>query len=403
MSATAGEKVGFLDDGSAFARGIGNTSIVVFLLAMLIPVRGLSFIPSLEDVPINSLAILTMGVIGVFAASRWRIRAGLVTFTAVVLPVWLIGSTWLLHGDPALRRSLNIAALLLGGAAIASGRIHLRSLIRGLTIGLLVATLVSIALSRGGESRLSGLLGDPNQAGFVIVTIGLLALQGAKGWVYRTAIFLFVGATLVLTVSRTSMFAMLIGVAWALWGYRLPRLLGAGLLAVAIPLYTWLIGLAEDSTLFQEREGSDELRERLRGVEQFMVDDAGLIGKGLGTAIADLGDISLYFHNSYRAMWQEGGLIALILLIALLVGLFFLGGRLPADKRPAWAEAAVIAAAICSFNIGFSITHPVFAVAVGCLVAMNAANREGIDWEMQPVHIPKGTGDPVARKLRAAG
>lgn len=399
------EKIGLLEDGSKFARGIGNTSIAVFLLALMIPVRGLEALGvNLGGWPINSAAFLIIGLVGLTASSRWKIRQPLVISVGIALPVWLVLSTWLLQGDDAVRRPGSIIALMLGGMAIATGRIHLRSLIRGLTVGLILAAIASavLALSRG--ERLGGLLGDANQAGFVIVTVGLLALQGSRRLAYRIPLFLALSAALILTLSRTSMFALLIGVLWALFGNRLPRWLGAIGLALAVPVYQWLGNAMDAGGWFSDREGSDELRVRLAIVEQQLVDEAGWLGKGLGTAIADMDGITLFFHNSYRAMQIEGGIVALVLLIAFLVGLYLMGGQLAPKERPGWAEGAVIAACICSFNIGFSITHPVFAAAVGCLIAMNAAIRSGVDWELQPVHIPRGvTSVVVPEVVRSAG
>lgn len=399
-----GESRSFLDDGSPFAEGIGNTSLAVFLLAIWIPVRGFETIfPALGEWPVNSVAILLLGAVGVVAAARWQVKQPVVVLAGVLLPIWLVTSTWLLHGDPAFRRSMNIIALLVGAAAIATGRIHLRSLIRGLTVGLVLALVVSAARAVTRDERLSGLLGDPNQAGFIAVTMGLIAMQGARRTPDKAFLLIVTGASVMLTVSRTSMFAMLVGVLWAVVGYRLPRWLAAGFLIVAVPLYTALVNLVNTQSWFVEREGSDALRVRLAAAERAAVADAGWTGQGLGTTVVDLGDVTLFFHNSYRAMYQEGGLIALGLLVILLAGLFVMGGRLPPQRRCSWAEAAIIAAAICSFNIGFSITHPVFAVAVGCLIAFNTAARDGIDWERQPVHLPKGVQTPVIESVQRLG
>ena len=202
------------------------------------------------------------------------------------------------------------------------------------------------------------------------------------------------GGAVLLTVSRTSLFALLAATLWALVGPRLGRWASVAAVAVAWPVYQLLVGAARDNGFFAERAGSDALRLRLAVIEGIMADDAGLKGMGLGTAKAVVDGAPLWFHNSYSALRVEGGVIAFGLLVVCLAALFWSIHQVPADRRNAWYESAVLAGLICSLNIGFSLTSVSMAVAVGMYV---------LYWR-QSVGATDGDGDEGADvATRAAG
>ena len=59
------------------------------------------------------------------------------------------------------------------------GRFHVGGMARGLAAGLLVsAGAYFLGFGAVYEGRLTGLLGDPNAAGYLLTTLGCLALAG---------------------------------------------------------------------------------------------------------------------------------------------------------------------------------------------------------------------------------
>ncbi|MBB1517130.1 hypothetical protein H5398_14330 [Tessaracoccus sp. MC1679] len=361
----------------------GDIVIPVFLLGMLIPVRGVEFlIPSLT-LPVNTLACLGLVGIGVWAGARWRAGSLLVSLAGTGLVLWLVGWTLWVHGLGELRRSVNIIILFAVAAVLGAGRLHVRSVSRGVVIGMLIALAFSAALipSSSYEGRLTGVLGDPNAAGYVLTTLGFAVIQSIRTRRARLAFWAVVGIGVLLTVSRTTLFAYAVATLWVLCAPRMNRLTSIATLGVSAALYAWVDALAEARGWFSDREGSDDLREALALAEQQMVRDAGWLGQGLGTAEVPIRGTTLFFHNSYRAMQTEGGLIAMGLLIALIVGVFLMFHQLPSNDRPVWAEAALICGIIVSFNIGFSLTSPPIAVALGLYLAYHGAARTRIEAE----------------------
>ncbi len=197
--------------------------------------------------------------------------------------------------------------------------------------------------------------------------------------------------TIWLTQSRTSMFALAIATLWVLFGRRFGRILSLGALIGVVWLFQWASEYAERQGWFQERLGSDNLRDRLTESERILTDSAGWWGHGLGTALAEFEGVTLFFHNSFRALQTEGGLIALILLIIMGISLYWNFHELPATHRPVWAEAAIIAALICSINIGYSLTSVPMAMAVGMYIAYHCLAREELAAEAAVGELEKPT------------
>ncbi|MBB1513184.1 hypothetical protein H5399_12850 [Tessaracoccus sp. MC1627] len=358
----------------------GDIVIPVFLLGMLIPVRGVEFLIPALTLPVNTLACAALVGIGVWAGARWKAGSVLVSLAGTGLVLWLVGWTLWMHGLDELRRSLNIITLFAVAAVLGAGRLHVRSVTRGVVIGMIIALAFSAALIPGSsyEGRLTGVLGDPNAAGYVLTTLGFAVIQSLRTRRARLAFWAVVGIGVLLTVSRTTLFAYAVATLWVWFAPRINRLLSVATLGVSAALYAWMDALAEERGWFTERSGSDDLRAALALAEQQMVRDAGWLGQGLGTAEVQIRGTTLFFHNSYRAMQTEGGLIAMGLLIALIVGVFLMFHQLPAKDRPVWAEGALICGLICSFNIGFSLTSPPIAVALGLYLAYHGAARERI-------------------------
>lgn len=352
--------------------GTGEIQPAVFLLAALLPVRGLSsLVPSLSNIPVNTVAAIGLAILGFTRRPEGQLRRPLLALSGVFLVAWLEAVTLASTQLSELRRMGAIAALYLLVWVLSTGRVDLRSVSRGAMTGLLMAIAIGVVLLPVSSyaGRLTGVLGDPNGAGFVIVAIGLACLQWYQPGRQRGILLALLCVGVLLTWSRTTFFALGVAVLWVLLGRRLGRLASLVGLASVTYLYYWANGVMEANGWFVERQGSDDLRERLAIASARLVEEAGWTGHGLGSALVDLGDTTLWFHNSFDVMRAEGGLVAFIALIVLLGLLFLRVHDLPASSRPLWAEGAIIAGLICSTNIGFSLTAPAMAVAIGLYLA----------------------------------
>jgi hypothetical protein len=348
------------------AAASGGLQIVVVLLAACLPLR-----PTISGFPLSTMAAALLVVLAAFHRPTVTGRVPRVAALAFVgLVLWMVGASTVFHGIE-VRRAGNLLVLLALVWVLGQGRIHSPSFVAGLALGW-AGGIAHAVLTRDEstyDGRITGYLGDPNGAGFVIVTLGCVLIAYARSSGRRTwPLWLFTGAAVALTFSRTSLFAFLAATLWALAAPRLGRWSSLAALVVAWPVYWWLVDAVRETGFFAERAGSDHLRDRLIVVEGLMVDEAGWRGLGLGSAHAVVNDASLWFHNSFRALWVEGGAVAFGLLVVGLVALFWSIHQVPRERRNAWYEAAILAALICSINIGFSLTSVTMAVAVGMYV-----------------------------------
>lgn len=363
--------------------GIGDTVIPVFILSALLPLRGIHhLIPGIPDLPINTMAAIALVGLSFFFRPRWRVGMLGLGIAAAALAATLLIPSALSQEDFNLRRAGSLATLFGLGFVVAQGRLHLDSVRRGLLTGLIAGAALSlIAPSSGYEGRLTGVLGDPNGYAFTMVVIGFVVAQGVRRRRYMFFLLAFIGVTIWFTQSRTTLFAFAVALLWAALGRRLGKLIGILTLIGITWAFQWTSEFSERQGWFVERLGSDNLRDRLAEVERTLTDTAGWWGHGLGTAEAVFDGIFLFFHNSYRALQTEGGLVALILLMALGAALYWNFFNLPTASRPAWAEAAIIAGAICSVNIGYSLTSVPMAVAIGMYIAYHCQARAELSAE----------------------
>ena len=348
------------------AAATGGLEVLVVLLAACLPLR-----PTFSGIPLSTVAAALLVFFAAFRPPTVRGRAPRLAAAAFVgLVLWMVGSSTVFHGLEE-RRAGNLLVLMALAWVLSQGRIHLPSFVAGLALGWFGGILHAV-LTRDEstyDGRITGYLGDPNGAGFVIVTVGCLLIAYARSSGRRSwPIWAVMMGAVLLTVSRTSLFALLAATLWALVAPRLGRWASVAAIAVAWPAYHLLVGVARDNGFFAERAGSDALRLRLAGIEGIMVGDAGLLGMGLGTAKAVVDGAPLWFHNSYSALRVEGGLVAFGLLALCLLTLFWSIHQVPAERRNTWYESAIIAGLICSLNIGFSLTSVSMAVAVGMYV-----------------------------------
>lgn len=337
-----------------------------FLLMAVLPLRTVE----VAGVPVNELAMAALVVLCLVRPARGGARLpGLVVLLLGALLALLLYSG--VTNEVDWTRRLGHVAILAGLVwALGTGRVSLRSAALGLAAGL--TGVIGLALvGIGGDTypgRLTGFLGDPNAGAFFIAVLGVLAVTFCDDWwKVRLAVAVPIVAGLVLCFSRTGLLAGAFAAVWILAGRRLGAAGGAALAAVLV----WLVDNIPDELVlygpFSNRSGSDALRERIIAQEQVELATAPWYGNGPGTARVDVRGLEFFFHNSYLAVRQEGGWIALLLVLGLMALAFLrLSRRSRAgDLAAAGAQAAVIGTAVMAITLGEVLLDTPMAIAVG--------------------------------------
>ncbi len=126
---------------------------------------------------------------------------------------------------------------------------------RGLAFGLVVSGAAYFGgYSPGYEGRLTGYFGDPNAAGYVLTTLGCLALGGMMTSRLRWPVGLVILLFIVLTLSRTSLLATALILVWMLIGSRVATLFGSILLGLMIYVVTNIPDSLRNFGPFEDRE-----------------------------------------------------------------------------------------------------------------------------------------------------
>ena len=159
---------------------------------------------------------------------------------------------------------------------------------------------------------------------------------------------------LILTGSRTSMSGFLAGLVW-FWARNrvvMPArvLLAAGLIAA--------LAFAEENLarvgIFADRSGTDFFRARIGAATDLKVEQTPWYGRGLTEAWVQLGQLErFWFHDSYAALYVEGGLVLLsfVLIVWVVVaGGLFSTAKLTDEARA--AEAALVVLLVCAWQLG---------------------------------------------------
>ncbi|WP_370894794.1 O-antigen ligase family protein [Janibacter sp. GXQ6167] len=293
------------------------------------------------------------------------------------IPAWFLGLVSLLvltllyssyiNGLAPVRRLGHVGIVVLLSVIIASGRVHARSAGFGLLGGLGIAG--GWGLLTFGQSayvgRLTGLFGDPNVAGMLLVVYGAVSLAFIRTWAIRIPVILVLSFLVMQTYSRTSWLSAAILVLWLVVGRRLSPTFGAILLGGLIWATESVPQEWKQTGQFAQRAGSDELRARIEAQEMVDVAQAPVFGNGAGSAMVDINGDLFFYHSSYLAIRAEGGYVAMVVLITLVVGVFLAAHRLPFDKRAPWLEGGVIAAMVCAMNIGEALLAFPLWIALG--------------------------------------
>lgn len=366
----AGDRMrGVLVEG---AQKVGDLRVVELVLGVLLVVE-----MAVPGVPIPVNAAVLFGVILLAIVRRpthtlpdleWLIPLFVVALGYLALLSYIT-----VQHDYALdwkRRLFRFALVVLCLWLIPSGRIHLRSLIVGLSAGLIVNIPLWGVLGIGADyyrGTLTGVLVDKNVAGLAYAVGVFAVLAVLRGRWSRILIVIALMGGLWLTASRTSLAACAAGLVWLVLAPRLHIILRW---VLALLIYWGIQLVSEDFSQigrFSDRVGSDLLRERIDRASQIAVDEAGFFGRGLGEAIALINGAGWYFHNSYWSALVEGGwpwLVVLLLVTGVFVLKPFSSERI--DPTAAAIQAGAVVLLVCSMRLGevFMTTYWMLIIAL---------------------------------------
>jgi O-antigen ligase len=266
--------------------------------------------------------------------------------------------------------------------AIAAGLFPLRSIQKGLLVGISLASLsgvLSLAAGiapHGYEGRLTGqLFGDPNPAALMILVLGLLSIEIIPAGFRRNSVIALFAVPFLLTQSRGALLAVGFCVAWWFLGRRLRPSAGLALLGSTIAIVTVLKEYVQYIGVFSSRAGSDILRGQILTKSFESARDNFWFGDGPGfNVLSVFSKYDFLFHNSYLAIVSEGGIVSAIAVIALLIMTLIRMISLPTNLRNPWFEMALISILVIGFHLGEVLLDLPAAIAVGfCLYWIDQA------------------------------
>lgn len=327
---------------------------------------------TLHGLPLGELAL---GLVTLVALTKrpTRVPPTLLISLILAIPAWMLVVSPIDHVTP-YRRLLHLFLWALLAVCIGQGRIHMQTMARGLAAGMVVAlgagllgvTAHTYLGAIGYAGRLTGFVGDPNVAGFYMLVLGLVACA-YMGSRKQVLLFLVVATPLLLlTLSRTSLFAAAVCLLWLLIGHRVSSAFGVAALGAVVYAIAHFPARLKQIGPFRDRNGSDQLRERIDQGSALLVHSAGLTGHGPGTShVPDGAGDFYFFHNSYESVINEGGWIGFAIVLALLVIAMLYLTRMPLKYRNGWVEAALISAAVVAINLGEVLLELPTAIALG--------------------------------------
>ena len=321
------------------------------------------------SVPLNEAAMLLLLFLALCRRSTRDISPLGVTALAAALVLLFLAGVSLVQGIPDLewlRRWVRIAALIGLVGCIAGGRLSLRSVFAG----LLAAMAVNVPLFYAGVvpapygSYLTGFLADKNVSGLYYAAMPVLALAVVRSRRWKVLLLLAAAVCVFLTGSRTSMAALACAVVWLVVTPRMP----AGLRLLLLAALGWAVELAEENLaqigIFADRTGTDWLRGTIQDATAVKVAETPWYGRGLTEAYVNVAGSQWHYHDSYAALYTEGGIV---FLIAVLAAYAFFGLRLFNTRLRTPSRVAVEAAAAVVF-VSATQLGEVFITVPGTLV-----------------------------------
>jgi hypothetical protein len=381
-------------------RADAELRITDLLLCALVPLRALD---GPGGIPLNEVACAVLLGLALLRPRPHGVRLPPVV---VVLTIALVGVMTYSGYANDVDWYQRVAHLVLWVGLVwvlAMGKVSLRSAALGFGAGLVAAAASSFfdLTSDGYEGRLTGWFGDPNAAAYFLAVLGALAVGWAGGRRLGGVLLVVLLVALVLTFSRTGLLAATSALLWASAGRRLGVLGGAAVGGLTL----WIVHSIPPGLRlygpFADREGSDQLRERIIAQEHEVIAQAPWYGNGPGQATVLVDGDRFFFHNSYLAVRQEGGWIALVLLLGLIAYAFLRLSRASrrGDPHAIAGQAALIALLVSAVTLGEVLLELPAAFAIGFALRTVASlpdrrqTRLPAPWRGHAAHRPGASGD----------
>jgi O-antigen ligase len=269
----------------------------------------------------------------------------------------------------SFKRLLHVGVWSLVIIGLVRGLLPRKVAMRGLQVGMVISVLSGYVLlpKSAYEGRFTGFFGDPNVAGLLLVVLGAVALSGMERRRNQVLFAALIVPAMVLAYSRTALMAAVLVFAWFWVGRKLKPIPAVAVIAVVAMSIAFLPTSLQQFGPFSDRTGSDQLRDRVSTQEFDLVSQKPILGHGAGTAtvLVNSGTTKFYFHNSYLAAMQEGGAIALGLVMMLLIGTFLALMSLQTTDRQPLLEASIIGTWVMAINLGEVLLELSTAIALG--------------------------------------
>lgn len=397
---TAANPVIFRRVSDVFRTG-HSSRLVDLLLAMLIvgriPVPGL---------PVGSFDQLGLFLLVVWGAFQRPTRQVPVWYPAAAtgLLAFLVFESALngIAPDAFIQRALNISLSLVTVGFMASGRIDVASVIKGIGLALVgnAALFYAGVAPRYYGDLLSGYLADKNVAGlFYAVMPFLLVAALPRAW-QRAVVLVAAAPALWFTGSRTSMAAFLCALIWLAVASRTNWLGKIGVGAALYAAFNFASENLAEVGEFAQRSGSDFLRSNIDEATAIKVAQTPWYGMGLSEATVEAQGSTWFFHNSYAALWVEGGVVMTAVVLALYIGTMMVLSYSPhrglvhraAISFPRQAVVASIGAVLlCATRLGevFMAQGPFIVVGVGLALLLQEQRYMGNPWAGEPLRVTR--------------
>lgn len=325
-----------------------------FLCGALVVFSGFSVAGFPAPIGIVAAAIISGWAICV--RPRQRVRwGGLMLLAGMALFAFLVRVS-MTHDMPWTQRITKFVLLLTVAAVLAQRRIDIRSFLLGtMVMSVINAALFYVHLTPNRyPPYLTGFYDDKNVAGMYYALFGLLGLMVLRRW-WALAWVLLSCVLVLLTGSRTSISAILLGLAWYALRNRVIPPVRWALVAFGV----WLLTLVESQFarigMFSDRTGTDWFRHQIDVATDAKISSTPWTGLGLNQGFAVLGgDRRVWFHNSYDQAFVEGGwiFVALTLLAFVVLGLGLLSLRRTVPRELLIAEAGIVVILVCGWKLG---------------------------------------------------
>lgn len=366
--------------GAALALMIVTTPRwVVFIGGALVFAGGFSLVGI--PLPEVGAVLITLGVL-IGKRSGWCLPLPLL-LTAALLFAWLVFVAFGQFDEAGvIKRLTSLLVWLAVLVAVALPGAFRLWLARGLLLGLVISLPAGALLGSTYGNRLAGLVGDPNAFALVVaMTVPLIVFDLRLSRRVSMLVWLLGAVLAVAADSRTGMLALTTA---AVVYLLLPRIRGW---AMGVPYAAlWIAGnLPEDFVRggrWEERLGSDELRQRIDAASTRQIEENLWTGRGLGEGKVDLAtygdppqELVFFLHNSYKSLITETGLVGVGLYAVLALGAVVEGLR---GTLARGALAGMAAGAVMATQLG------------EVLFAIPAALALGLAWGSTPAISPNG-------------